>query len=153
MDLEGELLRAAHELSLRRGELAQRIVAATGVEPYDYWIRQRGRAHIDRDGEWSWCARDVGLDVLHADGRRAWLEYTGDRTASAFSCAGLRCFVEHARPPWGEFWRLAHPLVVDRLQPLVDSLVTVGFLAHASHGYVVTAQAVADLQREPAILV
>jgi hypothetical protein len=71
-DLEAELLRAAHELSVRRDELHRLIGAAVGREPYEHWLdnRRRGAADIEHHGDWSWVTLALGFDVLHVDGRR-----------------------------------------------------------------------------------
>jgi hypothetical protein len=139
-DLEAELLRAACELRVRRDELQHRIGTAVGCDPYEHWLDRRRWSTVDgeRDGEWSWVALTFGFDVCHADGRRLWLEYEHGHSLSLFTVPALDCFVRHARPPWGSFPRLAHPLLSHAIVPLIETLVDHGCLAHAAAGYLLT---------------
>jgi hypothetical protein len=154
-DLESELLRAARELTTRRDELHRRIGAAVGGEPYEHWLdnRQRGLDGVEHDGEWSWVTLEPGLDVFHADGRRAWLEYGHCSSLGLFTAAALDCFIHHARVPWLTFPRLAHPLLSQLIVPLAETLVGNGCFVRVGVGYSLTEMGLAHvLQGEPQML-
>jgi hypothetical protein len=154
-DLEGELLRAARELSLRRDVLDRQIGAAVGGDGYEHWLdrRRRGLNEIEHAGEWSWMPLESGLDVSHVDGRRVWLEYGHCRSLRLFTAAALDCFIRHARVPWSTFPRLAHPLLSDLIVPLAETLVGDGRFERVGAGYSLTEVGRAHvLQGEPQIL-
>ena len=154
-DLEGELLRAARELIVRRDELHRRVGAAVGGEPYEHWLdhRRRGLSGVEHDGEWSWGTLESGLDVFHGDGRRAWLEYGHCRSLSLFTAAALDCFIRHARAPWLTFSRLAHPLLSHLVVPLAERLVADGCFERVGAGYSLTETGLAHaIPGEPHIL-
>jgi hypothetical protein len=145
-DLEAEVLRAARELRVHRQELQHRIGTAVGGDPYEYWLNSRRWNIVDaeRDGQWSWVPLAFGFDVYHVDGRRLWLEYGHGHSIAPFTAPAFDCFVRHARAPWGNFSRLAHPLLSNTIIPLIETLIDHGYLAYATPGYLLTEKGLVD---------